>query len=66
MPSLGFHWVFIDVVNSLLASTIPMFDMYYVWNRYNYSLGYFNPTFIKGSVVFIPLLFARKVNPVLW
>lgn len=49
----------IEILNTLLAGSIPIFELYYGWDRYNYSLGYFNPTFIKGTIVFTLLYFSR-------
>lgn len=49
----------LELLKTILAGSIPMFDLYYSWDRFNYSLGYFNPTFIKGLFTFILLYMVR-------
>ena len=45
----------------IFSGTFPLFDIYYLWERYNFSLGYFNPMFIKQLVVFCLLYRIRNL-----
>lgn len=50
----------VELLHALLGRHIPIFDLYYSWQRYSYSLGYLNPTFLKGIGTFIILFIARE------
>ena len=45
----------ITILDSVLGGRLDVFDTYLSWDRYNYSLGFFNPVFLKQLFVLIVL-----------